>query len=172
MKQMKSYIIKLLLATKNWLFTIASGFASFLIPLQPLIIVATLMALLDYMVKVYCILRTDGWDGVKSNRMKDTMQKIVLYAMFLFVIYTVDMLFVKTAMIQISELLFNDYLTHLLTKLSFTSLATAMILFREAKSIDENWEQAFGISYFKIISDKFGWIFKLKSNDNNPTKNP
>ena len=130
------------------------------------------MALLDYFVKVYCILRTDGWDGVKSNRMKDTMQKIVLYAMFLFVIYTVDMLFVKTAMIQISELLFNDYLTHLLTKLSFTSLATAMILFREAKSIDENWEQAFGLSYFKIISDKFGWIFKLKSNDTDTTKNP
>lgn len=171
MKQMKSYIIKLLLATKNWLFTIFAGFASYLVPLQSLIVVATLMAFLDYMVKLYCILRTEGMVGIKSNRLKDTMYKIVLYAAFLFVVYTVDMLFIKTAMIQISELLFNEFLTNILTKLSFTSLATAMILFREAKSVDENWEQAFGISYFKIVSDKFGWIFKLKTNESNSTKN-
>jgi len=171
MKQMQSYIYKILLAFKNWLFTIFAGFASYLVPLQPLIVVATLMAFLDYMVKLYCILRTQGWDGVKSNRMKDTMQKIVLYAIFLFVVYTVDMLFIKTFFLDIVNLLFTDWLANIVAKLSFTGAAAFMILAREFKSIDENWEQAFGISYIKIISDKFGWMIKLKINDTDTTKN-
>jgi len=170
MKQMKSYIIKLLFASKNWIFTVLAGFASFLVPLSPLIGVATLMAFLDYLVKVYCILRTQGWDGVKSNRMKDTMQKVVLYAAFLFVIYMVDMIFIKTVFLDIVNLLFTDWLANIVAKLSFTSAATFMILFREFKSIDENWEQAFGISYIKIISSRFGWMIKLKIDDTDTTK--
>ena len=147
-----------------------AGFASFIVPLHPLIGVATLVAFLDYFVKLYCIVRTEGIVGIKSNRMKDTMMKIVLYAMFIFVVYTVDVLFIKTFLLDISNLLFFESMSNIISKMSFTGLATAMILFREAKSIDENWEQAFGISYIKIITDKFGWLFKLKYNETNTTK--
>lgn len=172
MKQMQQYIFKLLIALKNWLFTICAGIASFIVPLHPLIGVATLVAFLDYFVKLYCIVRTEGMAGIKSNRLKDTMYKIILYALFIFVVYTVDVMFIKTFFLDIVNLLFTDWLANIVAKLSFTGLATAMILFREAKSIDENWESAFGISYFKIISEKFGWMIKLKVNDTNTTKNP
>lgn len=172
MKQMNSYLLKVLLIVKNWFFTICAGLASFIIPLHPLIGVTTLVALLDWFVKIYCILKVEGWSGVKSRKMQDTMQKIVLYALFLFVVYTVDVMFIKTVFLDIVNLLFPDALAHIVSKLSFTGAATFMILFREAKSIDENWEQAFGISYFKIISDNFGWMFKLKTNESNTTKNP
>lgn len=171
MKQMQSYLIKLLLSAKNWLLTVLAGFASFLIPLSPLVGVAMLMAFLDYVVKIYCILRKDGWDGVKSNRMKDTIEKIILYAVFLFVVYTVDMMFIKTYFLDIVNLLFTDWLANIVAKLSFTGAATFIILAREFKSIDENWESAFGISYIKIISSRFGWLIKLKTDDTDTTKN-
>ena len=173
---MKEYIlqslVKIGLLSKNWFFALVASFASFLIPLQPLVGVATLMAFLDYFVKLYCIIRVEGYAGIKSNRLKDTMYKIILYAIFLFVVYTIDVFFVKTIFLDIVNLLFTDWLGNIVSKLSFTGVATAMILFREFKSIDENWEQAFGMSYIKIISDNFGWMIKLKINDTNTTKNP
>ena len=46
-------------------------------------------------------------------------------------------------------------LANFLTRFSATSIVTAMILLREGKSIDENWEQAFGISYIKSLPRDF-----------------
>ena len=68
MKRMSQYLYKILFASKNWLFTIFASFASFLIPIQPLIIVTSLIALLDWWVKLYCIYKSQGIDRIVALR--------------------------------------------------------------------------------------------------------
>ena len=170
MKHMES-IMKVVLMAKNWFFALIAGFASFLIPLQPLVTVTFLTALLDWWVKLYCIYKSEGIESVKSNRMKDTFYKILLYFAFLFVVHTIDVLFIKPTLVGMIHYFDFQSLADFLTRFSATSIVTAMILLREGKSIDENWEQAFGISYIKIFTERFSWLFKSKSNDTNSSKN-
>lgn len=172
MKRMSQYLYKILFASKNWLFTIFASFASFLIPIQPLIIVTSLIALLDWWVKLYCIYKSQGIDSIKSNRMKDTFYKILLYFAVLFVFHTIDFLYVKPVLVDIINYLSFEVLAKFLAKFSLTSIVTAMILLRELKSIDENWQDAFGISYVLIITERFSWLLKSnKKDDTDITKN-
>lgn len=170
MKHME-YIIKLILAAKNWSFMLFASLASFLIPLQPLVTVTTLIALLDWWIKLFCLYKSEGADSIKSDRMKDTFYKILLYFAVLFVFHTIDLFFVKPFLVDIINYLTFESLAAFLLKFSVTSVVTAMILLRELKSIDENWEIAFGVSYYKIILEKFPSFFKSKSNETGITKN-
>ena len=166
MKDNMEYLFKALLLLKNSLFTLVAGIASFVVPLQPLVVVTTMVSILDYFVKLYCIYKTEGKAGIKSNRMQDTMYKILLYAAFLFVTHIVDVLFVKTMFLDIAKFIFSDGLVvEIISKLQIVSFAVFIILMREVKSIDENWEQAFNISFIDLISSRFSWLFKLRSND-------
>lgn len=164
-KKHMAYILKLLIPFKSWLFTIIASFISFLLPLQPLMIVVSLLALLDYFIKLYCIYKLEGKAGIKSNRMQDTMYKIVLYAFFLFVLYTVDVLFIKTAFLDLIRLFVDDHTALFVGKAQLVIIGTVMIMIREVKSIDENWCTAFGVSFLNVIYDKFLWLFKLKKDD-------
>ena len=97
--------------------------------------------------------------------MQDTMYKIVLYAFFLFVLYTVDVLFIKTAFLDLIRLFVDDHTALFVGKAQLVIIGTVMIMIREVKSIDENWCTAFGVSFLNVIYDKFLWLFKLKKDD-------
>lgn len=146
------YILKLWLPFKNWAFGKILLFAAFLSPIQPLIICATLFAILDYFVKLYCVYKVEGKQGIKSNKMQDTFYKILLYAGVISVLFIVDQLFVKTLFLDLFNHVFAvilddpSIITGWLTKVQFATVGTFMILLREGKSLDENWEVAFGVS--------------------------
>lgn len=161
-----SYLLKLLIPLKNWLFAIMASFASFLMPLQPLIITTTLISLLDWFIKLYCVYHSEGKQGIKSNKMQDTMYKIVLYAFFLFVLYTVDVLFLKTIFLDLVRLFFEESTAIFIAKAQLVTIGTVMILIREIKSIDENWNKAFGLSFINIVTDRFSMLIKYKKDDN------
>lgn len=161
-KQIVIYLTKLLVLLKNWFFLLFSTVLSFLIPIQPIIIVTTIVALFDWFLKLYCIYTTEGKSAIKSNKMQDTFFKIIIYAAFVTTLFTIDQLFIKTLCYDLFALMFEEATAQWLTKVQLAIVGTFMILIREAKSIDENWESAFGISPIDLINKHFGWLFQWR----------
>lgn len=157
------YLIKLLIPLKNWLYFMLTAIGGFLLPLGPLVVVSTLVSIFDWVTKLYCIYSVKGKEGIVSNKMQATFYKIVLYAFFLFTLYVVDRLFIKEFCFDLFTLIFEKSTAEFLTKIQLTTIGTLMILMRESKSVDENWEEAFGYSPIDSVKSKFGWLIKLKN---------
>lgn len=149
-----SYLLKLLLPLKNWLVASLVGISSFFIPIQPLIIVTTTVALFDWAVKQYCLFMKDGGESIESGKMAATFYKVVLYGFFLGTLFIVDTMFIKTLAIDILGLVFDQTAVSAINKVPLTAIGTLMILTRETKSIDENWKDAFGYSPLDAIISK------------------
>ncbi len=154
---------KIYLIAKNWAFALFTFLGSFFLPIQPLIVVATLAAILDWVTKIIAVAKIEGWKEVKSNRMQDTFIKIILYAFFLGTLFVVDQLFIKTLCHDIFNLIFEQPTVNIIGKIQLASVGTLMILIRETKSIDENWEQLYGYSFLKSLTKTFSWIWQLKT---------
>lgn len=163
------YIIKLLIPLKNYIWATLCIIGGFLIPLSPLITVTTCLAIFDWVVKIYCVYTVSGKEGIKSNKMQDTFFKIVLYGLFLLTLFIVDNLFIKHAFFNIFDvilkgLLEDEFATRLatwITSVQLAAIGTLMILIREGKSVDENWEMAFGYSplgkIYNVIKPLIRW---------------
>lgn len=158
-----TYLGKLLLQCKSVFVVLFSLLGTFFIPVKPLIIVVTLLALFDWIIKIYCILKKDGWDGIHSNRMQDTFSKIILYAVFISLMFIIDMFFVKPVLGDLIPLIFAETTAAIFAKtLVLTVFGTLMIFIREAKSIDENLYEGFGFSPLKIFTENLSFLFKWK----------
>ena len=157
-----TYIIKILIQCQSFFIALYSLLGAFFLPIQPLIVVATIMALFDWVVKIYCILTTQGKEGIESGKMQKTFGKILVYAGFISVMYIIDTFFIKPFCIDLFSLVLPDTVVAILTKGSLAVFATLMILAREFKSLDENLEQAFNFSPVNMITDNFSWLLKWK----------
>jgi len=157
-----TYLTKILVLFKNGLLVFSTAILSFFIPIQPLVVVTTVVALFDWFLKIYCVYKTEGKAGIKSNKMQDTFFKIILYGAFIGTLFIVDQLFFKTFCLELFNIIFEPETAAWLAKVQLSVVGTCMILLREGKSVNENWESAFGISPINIISKYFGWLFKWK----------
>lgn len=163
------YITKLLYSLQHSGVKLVILLSGFFLPLAPLVTVTTLVALFDWMVKLYCVYTMKGKKGLVSGKMQDTFYKIILYAVFLVVLFVVDNLFIKGAFYPIFDIVlkgifedgFADSCAKWITSIQLASVGTLMILFRESKSVDENWEEAFGYSpleeVYKVIKPLIKW---------------
>lgn len=131
-------------------------------PIAPLVVVSTAVAIFDWAIKIYCVYIKHGRSGIKSSRMQDTFFKVILYGMFLGTLFIVDQFFIKTACLALFEVIFEDSTAKLFTQIQLTTIGTLMIIVREGRSVDENWEETFGYSPLDSIASSFGWLIKLK----------
>ncbi len=157
-----TYLGKLFLQFKNVFAVLFSLIGTFFIPITPLVVVATILALFDWALKIYCILKVDGWNGVHSNRMQDTFNKIIIYAVFIGVFHIVDVFFLKPFLGNIIPLVFAESTATIINNITLAAFGTLMILMREVKSIDENLEFGFNFSPIKIFTANFSFLFKWK----------
>lgn len=157
-----TYLTKLLVLLKNWTFVLFATLADFLLPLSPLIIVSVILAIFDWVLKLYCVYKLEGKSGIKSNKMQDTFYKIIIYALFLIVLFTVDQLFIKTALYDLFALFMDETYAMYMTKIQLSTIGTFMIIARESKSFDENWEAAFGFSPISYAIDLFNTVRSWK----------
>jgi hypothetical protein len=162
MEPLFQYLWKLIIPLKKTLIAVFTALAGFFLPIQPLVIVATTLSLFDWMIKLYCIYSVEGKAGIKSKKMEATFLKIIVYALFLSVLFVVDVFFIKTKCHDFFALIFAEETADALTKIQFASIGTFMILMREAKSVDENWEMAFGYSPIDSVRNIFGKFLKWK----------
>jgi len=156
-------ILKVLSVLKTYIHAAILFLGGFFLPLQPLIVVVTTAAIFDWISKLYSVYKTHGKKSIKSNKMQDTFFKIIVYALFLGTLHIVDIVFVKTFLTDILNLIFEESTVQILIKIQFAVVGTLMILVRECKSIDENWEDAFGYSPLDSVYGTFKFLFKWKS---------
>ncbi len=157
------WLIKVLTVAKNSFITAVLFLGSYFVPIAPLIVVSAVLSLLDWFIKIYTIVITEGKAAVQSSKMESTFFKILVYAAFIMCLHVVDLMLFKTALKEVLSLVLEENTVIAIMKISFATVGCLMISMRELKSIDENWILAFGYSPFKFLKSMFGQLFKWKS---------
>lgn len=168
---MITYLTKVLAGCKNLVIAFFSVIANFLFPIQGLIFLAIALSLLDFLVKLYLVYRKDGRKAITSKKMEDTGFKILFYSALLIMLKLVQDLFFRDFGHGILNLLFSLEHTNMLMSLNLASIGAFLIIIRECKSIDENWETFSGWSFIETITKKFTLPFKKKNESSSIPEN-
>lgn len=162
-----TYLTKVLAGCKDLIIAFLSVIANFLVPIQGLIFLAIFLSLLDFLVKLYLVYRKDGRKAITSKKMEDTGFKMLFYSALLVILKLVQDLFFKDFGHGILSLLFSVENVTIIMSLNLASIGAFLIIIRECKSIDENWESFSGWSFIETITSKFTLPFKKR--DGNKT---
>jgi multisubunit Na+/H+ antiporter MnhC subunit len=157
-----NYLAKVLTGMKSLGIAFFSVIANFLFPIQGLIFLAITLCLMDFLIKIYLVYRKDGRKAITSKKMEDTGFKMLFYSTLLIMLKLVQDLFFKDFGHGLFGLLFSVENTNTIMSLNLASVGAFLIIIREAKSIDENWEQFSGWSFIESITSRASWLFKLK----------
>jgi hypothetical protein len=161
-----TYLTKVLAGCKDLIIAFLSVVANFLVPIQGLIFLAIFLSLLDFLVKLYLVYRKDGRKAITSKKMEDTGFKMLFYSALLVMLKLVQDLFFKDFGHGIFSLLFSVENTNIIMSLNLASIGAFLIIIRECKSIDENWESFSGWSFIETITNKFTLPFKSTNGNN------
>ena len=119
--------------------------SAFLVPIKPYLFVVGFAVILDAFIAIYTAVRIGGHKAFKSNKLKDTIAKSIIY--FLAIVLTRHM-----------DLAFE---------LDFTvKVISGTILLVELRSIDEKYFLLYGKSLFKYLIEKLPNVNKEKEKDN------
>lgn len=165
-----AYLTKVLAGCKNFVVAFLSVLANFLVPIQGLIFLAITLSLFDFLIKLYLVYRKEGRKAITSKKMEDTGFKMLFYSALLIMLKLVQDLFFKDFGHGIFGLLFSVENTNTIMSLNLASVGAFLIIIREAKSIDENWEYFSGWSFMETITNKFTLPFKSEDEINSKTK--
>lgn len=157
-----AYLTKVLAGCKNLVIAFLSVIANFLVPIQGLIFLAITLSLFDFLIKLYLVYRKEGRKAITSKKMEDTGFKMLFYSALLIMLKLVQDLFFKDFGNGLFGLLFSVENTNTIMSLNLASVGAFLIIIRECKSIDENWETFSGWSFIESITSKASWLFKLK----------
>jgi len=160
---MKSYLIKILAGLNSFALTITSIFLSFIAPIQGLVFLSIILCLFDFLTKIYLVYRQKGFKAIESKKMGDTGFKILFYCSLLIVLQLIHNIFFVEFGHSILSTIFDPENVETMMKLNITSVGAFLIIVREIKSIDENWESFSGWSFIETVASKFSWFFKLKN---------
>lgn len=160
---MQTYLLKLLATCKNGIILIFSILASFIAPIQGLIFLSFVLCAMDFLVKLYVIQRVEGFKAIKSKKIGDTLFKALFYCTTLIVLQLTQVLFFVDFGEHILNMMFQSTTVEGLMKINLASFGAFLIIIREIKSIDENWESFSGWSFIESVTNKFSWVFKLKN---------
>lgn len=163
-----TYLTKVFAGTKNLVIAFFSIIANFLVPIQGLIFLAIMLSLLDFLVKIYLVYRKDGRKAITSKKMEDTGFKMLFYSALLVMLKMVQDLFFKDFGHGLFSLLFSVENTNTIMSLNLASVGAFLIIIRECKSIDENWETFSGWSFIETITSKFTLPFKKDESNSIP----
>lgn len=167
----KSYLLKILAGCQNLLLALGSILAGFFAPIQGLIFLSFILCLLDFLTKIYLVYKKEGFKAVQSKKMESTGFKMLFYACLLSALQLVHILFFVDYGGAIFNVIFTPDTVETIMKLNIASVGAFLIVMRELKSIDENWESFSGWSFIETVNSKFSWIFKLRTeNENNTSK--
>jgi len=163
-----NYLTKVFAGCKDLVVAFFSVIANFLVPIQGLIFLAITLSLLDFLVKLYLVYRKDGRKAITSKKMEDTGFKMLFYSALLVMLKLVQDLFFKDFGHGLFSLLFSVENTNTIMSLNLASIGAFLIIIRECKSIDENWESFSGWSFIETVTSKFTLPFKSNGTNSTP----
>lgn len=154
MKQILHFFEQLLLQLKDPFIVFLTTLGLFLAPIAELIFAAILFAFLDFLTAIVAAYKQNV--PVTSERMGNTFPKIILYSLTIIFVHYLDTFLIHQVKIgfidHILRLFVDESKIESLNQVKLTAAVAFLILLREMKSIDENWEQFFGWSFWKTIS--------------------
>jgi hypothetical protein len=166
----QTYLAKVFAGCKSLVVAFFSVIANFLVPIQGLIFLAITLCLMDFLIKIYLVYRKDGRKAITSKKMEDTGFKMLFYSALLIMLKLVQDLFFRDFGHGLFGLLFSVENTNTIMSLNLASVGAFLIIVREAKSIDENWEQFSGWSFIETVFSKTSWLFKFKNGTDTKTE--
>lgn len=166
MKQIWHFIEQLLSQLKDPLIVFFTTIGLFLAPIAELIFAAILFALLDFITAIAAAYKRNV--PVTSEKMGNTFPKIILYSLTIIFVHYLDVFLIHQVRIgfidHILRLFMDDSRIDSLDHVRLTAAVSFLIIVREMKSIDENWQTFFGWSFWKTISEHIiSPISKLKN---------
>lgn len=158
----KKYFMQLLSVLKDPMVSFLGAVSTFLAPIAGIVLSALVLAVVDLVVKLGAVHRTEGFQSITSSKMKTTLDKMMLYAVLIITCHMLDVLFLDKSK-DLFGWFFSSDTAEMLTKAKLASLASFVIVIREIKSIDENWKTAFGWSFLETILQMRKLITKSKN---------
>lgn len=151
---------------KDPIIVFFTTFALFVAPIAEIIFAAILFALLDFITALVAAYKKRI--PITSEKMGHTFPKIILYSLTIIFTHYLDTFLVQQIKIGFIDHILNFFMDkegiNNLNQVKLTAAVAFLILIRECKSIDENWESFFGWSFFKTtISYIVKPILKLKT---------
>jgi len=154
-QQILNFFEQLFSLLKDPLIVFLTTLGLFLAPIAELIFAAILFAFLDFITAIAAAYKRNI--PVTSEKMGDTFPKIILYSLSIIFVHYLDVFLVQQVKFGFLDHIFRIFLDEdRISSLNNVKLTTAiafLIIVREMKSIDENWQVFFGWGFWKTIKE-------------------
>lgn len=161
----KSYFISLLASLKNSFIAAASVFSAFVAPIGDLLGFVSILIIADFITGV--IAAKYKGEVRSSAKMMRSVYKMLFYTLALMLMQMFDG-FTKTLFKpHLISLVLDTNSIETLNEFKFLAALAFIIVIRELKSIDENWQHIFGWSFISygvnIYDSVISILLKLKN---------
>lgn len=157
----KTYFLSLIATLKNWFVLLASVISAFLAPIGDLLYFVSLIVLIDFITGVIAAkYRNQKRESIKMMR---SVYKIVFYMSALIMAQLFDNQFQKLFHPHLLAVLVDEQSSSSLLQFKFLAGLSFVIIVRELKSIDENWESIFNWGFGQTISKIYDNVMSIVS---------
>ena len=105
---LKTYLTKILTLLQHYYVFIGGLVTSFIAPVAGIIFTAILLGIVDFLIRLTAVYKKEGLDSIKSSRMKDTIEKLILYALLILVMHVIDIVFLQEIRTNLLDHIVNN----------------------------------------------------------------
>lgn len=153
---MTNRMIHILETFKNSIANLLAIIFVFLTPLHGMLLTTTLFVAADLLLALFVIVKTEGWAGIKSAKLYNTIPKTVFYLSAICLGFLVDTHIVDGAIWGIELLI--------------SKIVCGFIIWIELKSLDESSQKLGNRSIWTIIREMLFRVKAIKKDLNEITK--
>jgi phage-related holin len=157
----KTYFISLIATLKHWFVFLASVFCAFLAPIGDLLYFVSLLVIADFITGVVAAkYRNQKRESIKMAR---SIYKIVFYLIALMMAQLFDNQFQSLFRPHLLSVVVDEQSSQSLIEFKFLAALSFIIIVRELKSIDENWESIFNWGFGTTVSKLYEGVTSILS---------
>ena len=134
------------------ILSLLTAISLFLLPIQGLIITMIFFIILDTITAIYVNVRLKGWSSFQSTKFFNIVVKSFFYLFSIILAYLIDTNLFESSFLGVPLILSKSM--------------TAVWVFNEIKSVDENSVKIGNKSFFVIIKEMLGKLKELKKDLN------
>jgi len=161
LNMLKSYLFSLLSTLKNSLISALSVFTAFLAPIGDLLSFVCILIVIDFITGVTAA-KYKG-EIRSSAKMIKSAYKMFFYTSLLMIMHFFDYLTDKTFKPNLLNVILSQEGVETFSQFKFLAALAFLLIIRELKSIDENWNHIFGWSFINTAMSVYDKLINLIS---------
>lgn len=161
LNMLKSYLFSLLSTLKNSLISALSVFTAFLAPIGDLLSFVCILIVIDFITGVTAA-KYKG-EIRSSAKMIKSAYKMFFYTSLLMIMHFFDYLTDKTFKPNLLNVILGQEGVETFSQFKFLAALAFLLIIRELKSIDENWNHMFGWSFINTAMSVYDKLINLIS---------